>query len=110
MYERIRVPLSIMAAIDSKPSENSIPSNAVGIDLNVLKTLLESSPFSYGVYRFGSKVSVCAIPPAIHKRITESAVLVILPEQEDNNAERGEPAAKAAKAPTPAVRKKSLLL
>ena len=32
------------------------------------------TPGAKGVYRFGSKVSVCAMPPAIHRTITASAV------------------------------------
>src|SRR5688572_3463473 len=44
------------------------------IDGKVDRTLLGSRPFSYGVYRFGSNVSVCDIPPAIHRMITVSAV------------------------------------
>jgi hypothetical protein len=34
---------------------------------------LLSIPFSKGAYAFGSKVSVCAMPPAIHNKITVSA-------------------------------------
>ena len=40
----------------------------------VLKTAFDSRPFSNGVYRFGSKVSVCAMPPAIHNTTRQSAV------------------------------------
>src|SRR5688572_15638848 len=72
-YERISVPLFMTLPIDCKPSEKFIPSNAVGYDLNVLRTLFPSIPFSKAVYLFGSKVSVCAIPPAIESRITVSA-------------------------------------
>jgi hypothetical protein len=50
----------------------------VGTDLNVLKTLFASIPFSKGVYFFGSNVSVCAMPPAIHRSITVSAFDLIL--------------------------------
>jgi hypothetical protein len=46
----------------------------VGRDLNVLSTLLPSIPFSKGVYRLGSNVSVWAIPPAIQSRMTVSAL------------------------------------
>jgi hypothetical protein len=45
----------------------------VGNDLKVLNTRVPSIPFSNGVYRLGSNVSVCAIPPAIQSRITASA-------------------------------------
>jgi len=41
---------------------------------NVLSTSSTRTPGANGVYRFGSKVSVCAIPPAIHNTITASAV------------------------------------
>jgi hypothetical protein len=40
----------------------------------MLRTLLLSSPFSYGVYFLWSNVSVWAIPPAIHSKMTVSAV------------------------------------
>src|SRR5690554_5454396 len=87
-----------------------MPSKAVGTDLKVLSTRLESSPFSKGVYRLGSKVSVCAIPPAIHRRITVSAVAACLdPPQEDKRLVRGTPAANAAKVAALVVFKKSLL-
>lgn len=78
-YERIMVPRFITLPIDSSPSEKLIPSNAVGTDLKVLKTLFAGIPFLNGVYRFGSNVSVCAIPPAIQSRITVSAFDLILP-------------------------------
>ena len=73
-YERINAPLSITPPIDCNPSENCMPSNAVGRDGKVLNTLLPSIPFLKGVYFLGSKVSVCAMPPAIHNNITVSAV------------------------------------
>ena len=49
-------------------------STAVGIDGKVLSTRLLSMPGSYGVWVFGSHVSVWAMPPAIQRRITVSAV------------------------------------
>src|SRR5262245_55534564 len=49
-------------------------STVVSIDGNVLRTRFDSRPFSNGVYALGSNVSVCAIPPAIHKRMNVSAV------------------------------------
>src|SRR5687768_13205477 len=54
----------------------------------VLRTSLDSIPLRKGVYFFGSKVSVCAIPPAIKSRITESAVegKVGVPQEESNPA------------------------
>src|SRR5690606_20264858 len=82
--------------MDSRPSEKLIPSRTVGTDLNVLNTRFESSPFSNGVYRFGSKVSVWAIPPAIHNRMTVSAVDAWAALQDDSILLRGTPAAKAA--------------
>ena len=54
-----------------------MPSTAVSIDGNVLSTCSGRRPRSNGVYRFGSKVSVCAIPPPIHRTIRVSAVGVI---------------------------------
>ena len=91
-YERISVPLSIILPIDSSPSEKKILSRAVGTDLKVLSTLFASNPFSNGVYRFGSKVSVCAIPPAIKSRITESAVEGNVGEPHDeSNPAKGAP-------------------
>src|SRR5689334_11715164 len=50
-----------------------MPSSEVGNDGNVLSTALLLIPFSKGVYFFGSNVSVCAMPPAIHNNITVSA-------------------------------------
>src|SRR6185437_4785155 len=41
---------------------------------NVLSTCAVGTPGLNGVYLFGSHVSVCAIPPAIHRTITASAV------------------------------------
>src|SRR2546421_7651262 len=49
-------------------------STAVGIELNVLSTALDGVPGAYGVNRFGSNVSVAAIPPPIQSTITASAV------------------------------------
>jgi hypothetical protein len=52
-----------------------------------------------GVYFFGSKVSVCGIPPAIQSKITVSAfeVVFLLLLQEDMKLLTGAPAARAAK-------------
>src|SRR5690606_9645626 len=58
--------------------EKWIPSKTVGLDLKVLNTSFACMPFVKGVYRFGSKVSVCAIPPDIYNKITESALDAIL--------------------------------
>ena len=90
------VPMFITLPMDPKPSEKLTPSNDVGTDLDVLSTLLDSMPFSKGVYFLGSKVSVCAIPPAIHKRITVSAFDLILLLLQELNIEAGIPAARAA--------------
>jgi len=46
----------------------------VGIDLNVLSTSSDFIPVAYGVNRLGSNVSVWAMPPAIHSKMTVSAV------------------------------------
>ena len=51
-----------------------MPSTTVSIAGNVLRTRSVRTPGSKGVYRFGSNVSVCAIPPAIHRTMMESAV------------------------------------
>ena len=70
----INVPRSITLAIFSNPSENRTPSTAVGMLGKVESTPFGSMPFSKGAYRFGSNVSVCAMPPAIQSTITVSAV------------------------------------
>src|SRR5438270_2661312 len=49
-------------------------STAVSILGKVLNTFSVRTPGSKGVYLLGSKVSVCAIPPAIQRTITASAV------------------------------------
>ena len=55
-------------------------------------------PLVNGVYLLGSKVSVCAIPPAIQSKITVSAVAVNFDElQPLNNPANGAPAANAAR-------------
>ena len=53
---------------------NLMSSTAVSMAGNVLSTCSIRTPFSNGVYFFGSKVSVCAIPPAIQSTMTASAV------------------------------------
>ncbi len=64
----------------------------------MLNTLFDCIPFVKGVYFFGSKVSVCGIPPAIQSKITVSAVEVIfLLLQEDRKLLTGALAASAAK-------------
>src|SRR6185436_5876246 len=73
-YERISVARSITFARFSSPAEILMLSTAVSIAGNVLRTFFDSSPFSNAVYRFGSNVSVCAIPPAIQSTMTASAV------------------------------------
>jgi hypothetical protein len=65
--------------------------------LKVLNTLLAFIPFSNGVNFLGSKVSVCAMPPAIHSRMTVSAFDWILGFEHELNMLAGIPAAKAAK-------------
>src|SRR5678815_1145433 len=91
------VPLSITLPIDSSPSEKWTPSRAVGTGLKVLSTLLASIPFLNGVNFLGSKVSVWGMPPAIHSRITVSAVEGIFGElQEARKLVTGAPAASAA--------------
>ena len=63
----------------------------------MLNTLLDCIPFVKGVYFFGSKVSVCGIPPAIQSKITVSAFEVIfLLLQEARKLLTGAPAARAA--------------
>ena len=70
------------------------------MDLKVLSTSLPSIPLRKGVYLLGSKVSVCAMPPAINSQITDSAVEGIrepaLESQEDSNPGIGAPAAMVA--------------
>jgi hypothetical protein len=65
----------------------------------VLNTRLASIPFSNGLYRLGSKVSVWAIPPAIQSRITVSAEELIFGTglQPGNHPASGAPAAMAAR-------------
>src|ERR1700728_1352561 len=61
-------------ATRSSPCEIWILSTDVRIAGNVLSTSAVGTPGLNGVYFFGSHVSVCAIPPAIHSTIVESAV------------------------------------
>ena len=69
----------------------------MGTDLKVLSTSFACIPLVKGVNFLGSKVSVCAIPPPIHNRITVSAVEVNLGRlQEDKKLAIGAPAARAA--------------
>src|SRR5438552_1762944 len=49
-------------------------STAVSMLGNVLNTFSVRTPGSKGVYLLGSNVSVCAIPPAIQRTMTASAV------------------------------------
>src|SRR5688500_17696633 len=49
-------------------------STTVSIEGKVDSTLFGESPTSKGVYFFGSNVSVCAMPPAIQRTMTLSAV------------------------------------
>src|SRR5580693_3470097 len=72
-WERINVPRSMILAILSRPCEILMLSTTVSMLGKVLRTLSEARPVSYGVYFLGSNVSVCAMPPAIQSRITESA-------------------------------------
>ena len=103
-------PRSITLPTDSNPSEKYKPSTAVGTLGKVLKTLLLSTPLVYGVYAFGSKVSVWAMPPAIQSRITESAVEGIFgPEQEDKKLLAGIDADMAAADANPIFLMNSLL-
>src|SRR5687768_12921933 len=95
-YDRMIVPRFITLPIDCSPSENETPSSAVGCALKVLSTELACIPFSKGVYFFGSKVSVCAIPPAIHSRITVSAFDFIFGFAQELTRLAGIPAASAA--------------
>jgi hypothetical protein len=63
----------------------------------VLSTSLAIIPLENGVNFFGSKVSVCDIPPAIQSRITVSALeFIFLLLQDDKELVRGTPAANAA--------------
>src|SRR5882672_5125010 len=97
--------------MDCNPSENRMPSSAVGREGKVLSTRLASMPFSKGAYRLGSKVSVCAIPPATHSRMTESAVEGPSPEplpHPESRLATGAPAANAASAAALDFLRKSL--
>ena len=67
-------PRSMTRATRSRPCEILMLSTAVSMLGNVLSTRSVRTPGSNGVYRFGSQVSVCAIPPAIHNTMTASAV------------------------------------
>ena len=67
-------PRSITRATRSSPWEILMWSTAVSMAGNVLNMRSVRTPGSNGVYRFGSQVSVCAIPPAIHNTMTASAV------------------------------------
>ena len=92
----------------SSPSENLIESTEVSILGKVLAILAGSIPFSKGAKRFGSNVSVCAIPPPIHKTITVSAVGVIFASAASAPRTRfGNPAARAESVAELAVRRKS---
>ena len=71
---RINEPRSITLATRSSPWEILILSTTVSIAGKVLSTRSVRTPGSNGVYRFGSNVSVCAMPPAIHSTMMESAV------------------------------------
>ena len=72
--ERTSVPRSMTLAMRSRPWDSLMLSTFVSIDGNVLRTPFDSTPGVKGVYFFGSKVSVCAIPPAIQRTMTVSAV------------------------------------
>src|SRR5688572_21652381 len=83
-------------------------STTVSIDGNVLSTRFDSNPGSNGVYCFGSNVSVCAIPPAIHRTMTVSHVgLIASFGSSTAQSGRGSPAASAASVAALAVFKKS---
>ena len=70
----------------------------MGTDLKVLNTSFAIMPLEKAVYLFGSKVSVCAIPPAIQSKITVSAVAVNFDElQPLNKPANGAPAVNAAR-------------
>src|SRR5436190_707210 len=75
---------------------------------NVLRNASGAIPFSNGVYRFGSNVSVWAMPPAIHRTITVSAVAFArsAPTSSASNA-RGKPADNADRVATLADLRKS---
>src|SRR5438045_1178509 len=73
-YDRINVARSITRAIFSSPCDNLILSTTESIVGNVDNTAFDSSPGRNSVNFFGSNVSVCAIPPAIQRTITASAV------------------------------------
>src|SRR5690606_7216639 len=88
--------MCMMLAMDSSPCEKCTPSIDVGIDGNVLNTVFASIPFSKGVYRLGSNVSVWAMPPAIHNRITVSALDFIAGLLQELSRLTGAPAANAA--------------
>src|SRR5438105_9651288 len=69
-------------------------STTVSICGKVLRTWSGLRPRSKAVYFFGSKVSVWAMPPAIHNTITVSAVGLIF-SSGSAVSWRGKPAAKA---------------
>src|SRR5438128_1815486 len=68
---------SMSRATFSRPCVSLMLSTTVSICGNVLNTCSRFSPRSNGVKRFGSKVSVDAMPPAIQRTMTVSAVGLI---------------------------------
>ena len=76
VYDRIRVALSITEATCSSPWDTLMWSQTVSMAGKVQRIRLGSIPFSKGARYFGSNVSVLAIPPPIHSRITLSAVVL----------------------------------
>src|SRR5579864_3210275 len=82
-------------AIFSSPWEILIPSTAVSMEGKVESTSLERIPARNGWYGLGSKVSVWAIPPAIQRRMTRSAVALMGSLAAAPRSSRGAPAARA---------------
>jgi hypothetical protein len=83
----------------------------VSIDGKVDNTLLDGRPAEYGVQSFGSNVSVCAMPPAIQRMISLSAVAAgaAVTASTEANARFGNPAASAESVAALAVFRKSRL-
>src|ERR1043166_1636287 len=90
----------------SKPSENLMLSTTVSMLGKVLAMRAVSIPFSNGANRFGSNVSVCAIPPPIHRMMRVSAVGAIFSCCSAKTG-RAYPAATAESVAALAVRRKS---
>ena len=77
--ERISVPRSMTLRDVFQPlRELDIVHRGIDGRKGAQHALAGAGPFRTRVYRLGSKVSVCAMPPAIHSRIMVSALASIL--------------------------------